>query len=142
MIDDTAKEANKEKLKAFKLSSNEVSPVLIISYEQLRLHIGNLEGIQVGLLICDEGHRLKNNNIQTTKAILSLNCKRRIILSGTPIQNDMDEFYMMCSFVYPGVLSANYKEFKSEFINPILKSRDPDCTTEDKQLGEERMKEV
>lgn len=45
----------------------------------------------VDLLICDEAHRLKNNETKTTKALDSLSCRRRVLLSGTPMQNHLDE---------------------------------------------------
>jgi len=41
------------------------------------------------LLICDEGHRLKNSSSSLTEAVTALNISRKIILSGTPIQNDL-----------------------------------------------------
>ena len=37
---------------------------------------------QVGLVLCDEGHRLKNSENQTYKALMGLKCKRRVLLSG------------------------------------------------------------
>jgi len=57
------------------------------------------------LLICDEGHRLKN--IDGTKTIQALkDCKStmRIVLTGTPIQNDLEELYALVDFVSPGIL--------------------------------------
>jgi len=43
------------------------------------------------LLICDEAHRLKNDATLTNRALDSLPCRRRILLSGTPMQNHLDE---------------------------------------------------
>ena len=43
------------------------------------------------LLICDEAHRLKNDATLTNKALDSLACRRRVLLSGTPMQNHLDE---------------------------------------------------
>jgi DNA repair and recombination protein RAD54 and RAD54-like protein len=63
-----------------------VNPVLIVSYETLRIYCDELKKTEIGLLMCDEGHRLKNSDSLTYKAINGLNAKRRIILSGTPIQ--------------------------------------------------------
>jgi len=48
------------------------------------------------IVICDEGHRLKNANIKTTEAVNMLNTKRRVILSGTPIQNDLCRIHLYC----------------------------------------------
>jgi SNF2 family DNA or RNA helicase len=54
------------------------------------------------LVVCDEGHRLKNNKIKTAQAVNALATKRRIILSGTPIQNDLGLLFIylfVCLFV-------------------------------------------
>jgi DNA repair and recombination RAD54-like protein len=64
-----------------------VNPVLIISYESLRTYCPILKKTEIGLMLCDEGHRLKNSDNQTYQALSTLNAKRRVILSGTPIQN-------------------------------------------------------
>jgi hypothetical protein len=46
------------------------------------------------LLVCDEGHRLKaKGGNKTIDALLALNCHRRVVLTGTPVQNNLDEFY-------------------------------------------------
>lgn len=56
--------------------------VLIISYEMLLRSLDQIQAIEFNLLICDEGHRLKNSSIKTTTALTSLSCERRIILTG------------------------------------------------------------
>jgi DNA repair and recombination RAD54-like protein len=43
--------------------------------------------------MCDEGHRLKNADNQTYAALTGLQCVRRVLLSGTPIQNDLLEYF-------------------------------------------------
>lgn len=75
---------------------------MIISYEQLRIHQLAMQLVDVRVCICDEGHRcvgvsfarraqtacgrrLKNQTAVLTKAIRSLRCPSRILLSGTPI---------------------------------------------------------
>lgn len=57
------------------------NPVLIISYETLRAYVPVIKKCEIGLLLCDEGHRLKNAESQTYMAINELNAKRRVILS-------------------------------------------------------------
>ena len=57
-------------------------PVLIISYETFRLHAAPLHAGEVGLVLCDEGHRLKNSENQTYQALMKLKAKRRVLLSG------------------------------------------------------------
>ncbi|KAF9994618.1 helicase [Entomortierella chlamydospora] len=97
-----------------------VYPVMIIGYEKLRIVQDELKNANFDIIICDEGHRLKTANIKTAQAIRSLPTKRRIILSGTPIQNDLCEFYSMIDFVNPG-LFENYSTFKRVFEDPIPK---------------------
>ena len=62
--------------------------VLIIGYERLRTVVEDIKKAQppVGLVVCDEGHRLKTAGNKTTQALNVFNTTRRIILSGTPIQ--------------------------------------------------------
>jgi len=93
------------------------------------------------LLICDEGHRLKNLESQTYVALNALECKRRVLLSGTPIQNDLLEYFSLVNFVNPGLLGTS-AEFRKEFENPILKSRDADCTMKTKEDGEQKLTDL
>lgn len=93
--------------------------------------------MNLDLIVCDEGHRLKTANIKTAQAIRSLSTKRRIILTGTPIQNDLGEFFAMIDFVNPGLFD-NYGLFKKVFEDPIVRSRQPDCSKAEAALGLER----
>lgn len=116
-------------------------PVLIISYETFRLHTKVLYTGEVGLVICDEGHRLKNMENQTYTALNQLKAKRRVLLSGTPIQNDLLEYFSLIHFVNQGILGTA-QEFKKRFENPILRGRDAAGSDKDHDLGKERMNEL
>lgn len=118
-----------------------VRPVLIVSYETLRLNVGELAQTPIGLLLCDEGHRLKNGESQTFTALNGLNVQRRVILSGTPIQNDLSEYFALLNFANPGYLGTR-NEFRKQFENPILRGRDADATDEDRKKGDERLAEL
>ncbi len=77
--------------------------ILITSYEKFRSCYEELNTSNtIDLIICDEGHRLKNSKIQLTQALKQFKCLKRIILSGTPIQNDLNEFYTLVDLVNPG----------------------------------------
>ncbi|XP_031431560.1 DNA repair and recombination protein RAD54B [Clupea harengus] len=118
-----------------------VCPVMVVSYEMVLRTASLLQKLDFGLLICDEGHRLKNTHIKTTSALHTLSCSRRIILTGTPVQNDLQEYYSIVEFVNPGVLgsAAAYRKIYEE---PIIRSRQPTCTQEERSLGEERATEL
>lgn len=99
-------------------------------------YLEDLEDLNFDLLICDEGHRLKNSNIKTTQSLLRLNCSKKIILTGTPIQNDLQEFYTLVDFVNPNVLGTP-SEFRRQFEEPILASRQPETNEEVLRKGKE-----
>ncbi|XP_029868141.1 DNA repair and recombination protein RAD54B isoform X3 [Aquila chrysaetos chrysaetos] len=115
--------------------------VMIISYEMLLRSLDQIQAIEFNLLICDEGHRLKNSSIKTTTALTSLSCDRRIILTGTPIQNDLQEFYALIEFVNPGILGS-LSTYRKIYEEPIVRSREPSATKEEKELGEKRAAEL
>ncbi|KAK2844547.1 hypothetical protein Q5P01_011206 [Channa striata] len=115
--------------------------VLVISYEMLLRCLEQIQKVEFGLVICDEGHRLKNSSIKTSSALSSLSCNRRIILTGTPVQNDLREFYAIIEFVNPGILGSS-TAYKKVYEEPILRSRQPSCTEEERVLGEERAAEL
>ena len=116
--------------------------VMIVGYERLRTIQAELQKCDsIDLVVADEGHRLKTANNKSAQAIKSLNTDRRIILSGTPLQNDLSEFYFAVDMVNPGLLSkAN--TFKREFETPIVRSRQPDATAKEIERGEARSAEL
>lgn len=124
------------------LSPRNEYQLLIVSYETFRLHAEKFQKDGTcDLLICDEAHRLKNDQTLTNKALASLKCKRRVLLSGTPMQNQLQEFYAMVSFCNPGILGSP-SQFRKQFENPILIGREPDATEEERELGQQRSTEL
>lgn len=116
--------------------------IMIIGYEKLRIVQEDLQkGSGIDIVIADEGHRLKTAQNKSAAAIKSLNTERRVILSGTPIQNDLAEFHTMVDFVNPGLLEK-YAKFKRTFETPILKSQQPGASAKDLELGEARSEEL
>lgn len=133
-------ENNKTRLTDFTMGK--AYSVMIVGYEKLRTIQADLQkGSGIDIVIADEGHRLKTAQNKSAMAIKSLNTERRIILSGTPIQNDLAEFWTMVDFVNPGLLNK-YNTFKREFETPILKSRQPGTSQKDIEKGEARSEEL
>ncbi|KAH9994001.1 P-loop containing nucleoside triphosphate hydrolase protein [Russula vinacea] len=100
-------------------TNSKIHQVLLIGYERLRNVVDDLVYCNppIGLIIADEGHRLKSANNKTSAMFGVLKTPRRIILSGTPIQNDLGEFHAM---------------------TPIIRSREPGCSPKEAELGESR----
>jgi DNA repair and recombination protein RAD54B len=116
--------------------------IMIIGYEMLRTVQEELKkGGGIDIVIADEGHRLKTANNKAMLAIQSLNTERRIILSGTPLQNDLGEFFTAIDFVNPGLLGQR-SAFKRAFEAPIIRSRQPDASESELEKGEARWKEL
>lgn len=116
--------------------------VMIIGYEKLRTVAEELKkGHGIDIVIADEGHRLKTAKNKSAQAIKSLNTTRRVILSGTPIQNDLSEFFMMVDFVNPELLGS-WKMFTKQFEAPIIKSRQPCALKKDVEKGKARSEEL
>lgn len=116
--------------------------VMIVSYETFRIHAEKFEREGTcDLLICDEAHRLKNDQTLTNRALAAVSCRRRVLLSGTPLQNQLQEFYAMVSFANPGILGSP-SSFRKRYEAPILAGREPDAPDEVSTRGLERSAEL
>ncbi|KIY72032.1 hypothetical protein CYLTODRAFT_434892 [Cylindrobasidium torrendii FP15055 ss-10] len=116
-------------------------PVMIVSYETLRTLTPYLANCSIGLLLCDEGHRLKNGESQTFQALNLINVKRRVILTGTPIQNDLSEYFSLLNFANPNFLGSK-NDFRKNFENFIIRGRDSMATDAVKAQSEAKLKEL
>ncbi|KAG7361602.1 SNF2-related protein [Nitzschia inconspicua] len=112
------------------------SEVLIISYDLFRIYQDCLKDIKkVGLLVVDEGHRLKSTGGSLTMTALeTLECEARLCITATPIQNNLSDMYTIINFVCPGVL-GDLATFRREYERPISASSNRNCTPAQKERG-------
>lgn len=82
------------------------------------------------LLVCDEAHCLKNGGTLLSKAVSKIPAKSRLLLTGTPIQNDLLEFYSLINLANPGVL-GDHEDFRVEYESPISKGGEADASPEE-----------
>lgn len=82
------------------------------------------------LIVLDEGHIIKNRKSQTNLSVSEVATKRRIILTGTPIQNNLNEYFCMVSFVKPAYL-GNEREFNENYSKPIKDGQHKDSNITD-----------
>ena len=97
--------------------------IILTTYGTIRNDIENLLEQKFDLLVLDESQNIKNINSQTTKAVLLLDAKKRVALSGTPIENNLLELYSLFRFLNPEMFGSVQK-FTSDYIVPIQKYSD------------------
>ncbi|KAG8217266.1 hypothetical protein J3R82DRAFT_5359 [Butyriboletus roseoflavus] len=110
------------------LSKLATMDIVITSYEVVRNDIGSLEDINWLYCILDEGHVIKNAKTKLTKAVKAIQAQHRLILSGTPIQNNVLELWSLFDFLMPGFLGTE-TSFNERFGKPILSGRDGKAKT-------------
>ena len=94
-------------------------PVLVMSYETARRLAPRVKAMKPELMICDEAHRLRNAlGSQTMTALREIDAPMRVLLTGTPIQNNMNEYAAVLDFAQPGLLGP-LDEFQRRFAQPI-----------------------
>lgn len=93
------------------------------------------------LRVLFQAHRLKNNKTSTYVALDALPCRRRVLLSGTPMQNDLSEFFSMINFTNNLIL-GDRKCFRKYYELPILLGREPDALEMEAETGSVRSCEL
>lgn len=98
--------------------------LFVTSYEVLRNDAKKLAKIDFLYCVLDEGHVIRNPASKVTEAAKSISATHRLVLSGTPLQNQVVELWSLFDFLSPGYLGSQ-KEFNASFGKPILASKDP-----------------
>ena len=129
------------KLRSFVPLKPNQSEVLILSYELFRLHVKVIcNATKIGLLVVDEGHRLKNTaGSQTLSALNSISAEARILISGTVIQNNLSEFYNLASFAVPGIL-GDLNTFRRLYERPMSCANQKNASLDQKEKGRQQSK--
>ena len=97
--------------------------VIITSYALIRRDISKLKDINFRYVILDESQNIKNAMSQTAQAVKSLTATHKLALSGTPIENKLEELWSVFDFLMPGFL-LSAAEFNSRYVNPIMERQD------------------
>ncbi|XP_061595930.1 transcriptional regulator ATRX-like isoform X2 [Cololabis saira] len=121
--------------------------VMIMGYDMYRIlsrhKISNEEFKRVlvdpgpDFVVCDEGHILRNENSNISRIMNVIKTQRRVVLTGTPLQNKLDEYHCMVNFIKKNLLGS-LGEFRNRFINPILNGRCADSTPRDVKIMKNR----
>ena len=108
--------------------------LVITSYEVCRNDAEFLAPYSWNYCVLDEGHLIKNPKAKTTIAVKRLASNHRLILSGTPIQNNVLELWSLFDFLMPGFLGTE-KVFQDRFAKPIAASRNAKSSSKEQEKG-------
>ena len=107
--------------------------LVITTYGTALKEIESLQKIQWHCLIMDESQQIKNPESLTYKAIKLIKANHRFALSGTPVENNLEDIWSQLSVLNPGMLGSR-EWFRSNFLLPIQKHKDQDKATKLKNL--------
>ena len=97
--------------------------LVITTYGTARVDIDILKQYKFNYIILDESQSIKNAGSQSSKAVRLLRSNYKLVLTGTPIENGVQELWSQLSFVNPGLL-GNLNSFNERFVTPIEKGKD------------------
>ncbi|KAH7665175.1 ATP-dependent DNA helicase protein [Dioscorea alata] len=89
-------------------------PVVVTSYEVVLNDASVLAQYKWKYVVVDEGHRLKNTNCLLLKQLRRLPIENKLLLTGTPLQNNLAELWSLLNFILPDIFSS-HQEFESWF---------------------------
>ena len=90
--------------RAKKLSVLEDYDIVITSYGTLRQDAELLGSVDWSVVIGDEAQHIKNRRSQNAKTLMSLHAEGRFLLTGTPVENSLDDLFSLFSFLMPGFI--------------------------------------
>ncbi|MES2642067.1 MAG: DEAD/DEAH box helicase [Myxococcota bacterium] len=92
--------------------------IVVTTYALLRLDLERLRSVEWSTLILDEAQAIKNPDSQVAHAARALPAVQRLAVTGTPVENRLEELWSAFHFVSPGLLGGR-REFRDRFSNPI-----------------------
>jgi SNF2 family DNA or RNA helicase len=120
---------------AQQLRGAERPPLVITSYEVVRSDLEKLASLRYAYVVLDEGHMIKNARSKLSQAVRRLHARHRLILTGTPIQNNVTELWALFDFLMPGYLGTE-QSFVAQYAKPIQAARHPKCSDAAREAGE------
>lgn len=101
--------------------------LVISTYGSLLNDIETMRNFRFNYVILDESQAIKNPNSKRYKAVKLLNSYGRLVLTGTPIENNTFDLYAQMNFINPGLL-GNMTHFKTEFSDAIDKEKNVEAS--------------
>ena len=108
--------------------------MVIASYETVRADIDILSRVDWLYCVLDEGHIIKNAKTKLAAAVKQIKAQHRLLLSGTPIQNNLLELWSLFDFLMPGFLGTE-RHFQEKFSKPVMADRDGKAGAKEREAG-------
>lgn len=108
--------------------------IVVTSYDVARNDVDFLKKYDYNYCVLDEGHIIKNSQSKLAKAVKLINSNHRLVLTGTPIQNNVVELWSLFDFLMPGFLGTE-KMFQERFAKPIASSRNSKTSSKEQEAG-------
>ncbi|CRX39068.1 DEAD/DEAH box helicase [Estrella lausannensis] len=89
--------------------------ILVTSYSLLQKDIDHYQQSPFAYILLDEAQHIKNRGTRNAKSVKQVQAKHKLILTGTPIENSLDELWSLFDFLMPGLLST-YDRFVEKYI--------------------------
>ncbi|KAL7416662.1 P-loop containing nucleoside triphosphate hydrolase protein [Mrakia frigida] len=111
--------------------------IIIVGFETVSDKINELFDLDWGVIIADEVHRIKNPRATWTINLHKFHCKVRLGLTGTAIQNKLEEFWTILNWSCPEQLGT-LQQFKEYISEPLKVAQASDASAEDLAIGRQR----
>ncbi len=105
------------------LDSLEPFDLVIASYGLLQNEEDRLSKVSWQTIVLDEAQAIKNMKTKRSRAAMKLSARFKLITTGTPVENHLDELWTLFNFINPGLL-GNFKRFKEQLALPIERDQD------------------
>ncbi|MFW6267030.1 MAG: SNF2-related protein [Halanaerobium sp.] len=108
--------------------------LIISSYSTISRDVEelNAEGKVFSFSILDEAQHIKNHRTKRAKAVKNIEAESRLALTGTPLENSIEELWSIFDYLMPGYL-GNYSYFRNNFLTPISKNNEKEKLKELKE---------
>ena len=98
------------------------SDIVITSYNLLQKDIEIYKAMQFAYVVLDEAQHIKNRGTRNAKSVKMIQAAYRLILTGTPIENSLEELWSLFDFLMPGLLSS-YDRFVEKYIRKLASTK-------------------
>ncbi len=115
--------------------------LILTTYQTLRDYQFSLVSISWSVAVFDEAQNIKSPNTLQTRAAKALNADFKLLVTGTPVENHLGEFWCLFDTLQPGFLGA-YQEFRQHYIKPILRAAPDEADQTRVEVGKQLRERV